>query len=78
MHADINDTTKEYHQIWFDDPSSLSKKYNWSAAEGLLGVGMWVPSTTLWDRDSAMAMWAAVPTAEAFTMNNRHGHVQQR
>eukprot|EP01052_Picozoa_sp_SAG31_P027523 SAG31_NODE_2582_length_5436_cov_1.573356_10_plen_75_part_00 len=59
--VDMNETAEEYHQIWYDDPSSLRKKYAWAAAEGMLGVGMWVPSATLYDLETTKAMWAAVP-----------------
>ena len=59
--VDYNKSSAEYHQIWYDDPTSLAKKYEWTASEKLRGVGMWVPSTTLYDREVARAMWAAVP-----------------
>ena len=29
------------HQMWFDDPKSLTYKYNYAVSIGLRGVGMW-------------------------------------
>lgn len=34
-----NDTI--YRQVWFEDTTSLSKKYDWIKSQGLSGVGIW-------------------------------------
>jgi len=33
--------SKQMHQVWYDDPTSLKIKTGWARAQGLRGVGMW-------------------------------------
>ena len=58
----LNESSGEYHEIWYDDPSSLRRKYAWSQSVGSGGVGMWVPSATLFNVSATKAMWDAVPS----------------
>ena len=59
----FNTTSKEYHQVWYDDPASLQLKYEWALRNiSTLGVGMWIPSATLFDMATTKAMWDAVPS----------------
>lgn len=37
----VDSTTGAVHQVWFDDPRSLSLKYQYAKVEGYRGVGMW-------------------------------------
>jgi len=56
-----NNTSADYHQVWFDDTDSLKSKYSWSLAAGMRGVGMWVPGATLFDDKATADMWSTVP-----------------
>ena len=40
-YVDQNDATHMYHQMWFDDPSSLSVKYNYARTMKLRGIAFW-------------------------------------
>lgn len=42
------------HQMWYDDPRSLTLKYGYAAKEGLKGVGMWTG-----DFSQLNTMWTA-------------------
>ena len=58
----FNTTSGEYHQVWYDDPASLAIKYEWARTNiSARGVGMWVPSATMFDVAATKAMWDAVP-----------------
>ena len=37
----VDEATGTVHQVWFDDVTSLSLKYQFARAAGLRGVGMW-------------------------------------
>ena len=58
-----NESTGEYHQVWYDDKDSLKLKYGWALQEaGMRGVGMWTPGATLFDDKATADMWSTVPT----------------
>ena len=59
----VNTSDQHYHQVWFDDPRSLALKYKWAAEKGLRGIGLWLPSATLFDENASRAMWGVVPTS---------------
>ena len=49
------------HQVWYDDPVTLEKKYQAAKANKLKAVGMWTSDATMFNREAAAAMWKAVP-----------------
>jgi hypothetical protein len=58
--ADPRDLTTE---IWFDNPSTLTPKYNLATTYGLKGVGMWEASHVEYSSagiEDANAMWAPI------------------
>ena len=54
------------HQMWFDDPKSLTYKYNYALSIGLRGVGMWEADALDYGnstkaKQATKAMWGALP-----------------
>lgn len=51
------------HRIYYDDPASLSVKYEWAVTNGLRGVGMWTADAAILAMGPELAeeMWAVVP-----------------
>ena len=52
-YAAFRDGDGTYRQVWYDDRTSLSRKYDWIRNTRLAGVGIWVPAygqdyTELW------------------------------
>jgi len=41
VYFDYLSTSGTRHQVWFDDPTSLTVKYRWARAAGFRGVAMW-------------------------------------
>jgi spore germination protein YaaH len=54
---DLKDRTTE---IWFDDPNTLTPKYNLATTYGLKGVGMWEASHVDYTTSDVEAMWAPI------------------
>ncbi|XP_070565593.1 di-N-acetylchitobiase-like [Ptychodera flava] len=58
-------TTKQTHQMWYDDPESLKYRYDYASKTGLLGVGMWEADSLDYSDDETAkkqtkAMWDAL------------------
>ena len=58
--------SQQMHQIWFDNPKSLTYKYKYAVSRGLLGVGMWNAdaidySDTYAGEKQRSQMWGAIP-----------------
>ena len=54
------------HQIWYDDPESLSRKYHFAADKNLRGVGMWQADALDYGNSTVavktrVSMWNALP-----------------
>ncbi|EDV25172.1 uncharacterized protein TRIADDRAFT_25812 [Trichoplax adhaerens] len=52
------------HQVWYDNPKSLSIKYSYAIKSGIRGIGMWstdFPNYVQYPKESA-AMWKCIDT----------------
>jgi di-N-acetylchitobiase len=59
----LNPTTKQMHQVWYDDPTSLKIKTTWAREQGLRGVGMWTGDFVDYDtpnNQDTKEMWDAM------------------
>ena len=48
------------HQLWFDDPQTLVKKYHKCQTLGTHGVGFWTADMPDYTTDEGKQMWSAV------------------
>ena len=37
----VQDQAGHFHQVWYDDPQSISLKASYVQKRGILGIGMW-------------------------------------
>ena len=58
---DKNTTTDQWHEVWFDNSTTLATKYKWAIDQGMNGVGMWTPGATGFDTDSTRSLWSSLP-----------------
>lgn len=54
VYAAYRDRNNNYHQIWFEDTTSLGKKYEWAQQQKMAGVAIWALGydngyTELWE-----------------------------
>lgn len=54
VYSAFRDRNNNYHQIWFEDTTSLAKKYEWVQAQKMAGVAIWALGydngyTELWE-----------------------------
>ncbi|TRZ22502.1 hypothetical protein HGM15179_004583, partial [Zosterops borbonicus] len=59
------DSLGQFHQVWFDDPHSISLKAAYVKSRGLRGIGMWNGNSLDYSREAAaeqqtQAMWQAL------------------
>jgi di-N-acetylchitobiase len=62
----VDDSTGRVHQVWFDDVTSLTLKYQFARAAGLRGVGMWTADFLDYSSplpQQTMDMWHALQIA---------------
>ncbi|XP_075792474.1 di-N-acetylchitobiase isoform X2 [Pelodiscus sinensis] len=62
---DYKDPLGNYHQVWYDDPQSISLKALYAKKRGLRGIGMWNGNCLDYSRDPVAvqqteAMWQAL------------------
>ena len=49
------------HQLWYDSPDSMRRKYAFAKDAGVRAVGMWGADSLRLNRSLAASMWASVP-----------------
>merc|ERR1712060_1004599 len=64
--GEYTDKLQKRHQIWFDVPETLSRKYMLARQLNLKGVGMWTADAANYSTDQGAQMWRAL---EFFTAN---------
>lgn len=55
--------SQQYHQVWYDNPASLTARYKYAKSKGLLGVGMWEADCLDYSSGAekeTQAMWTAL------------------
>ncbi|NXO19094.1 DIAC acetylchitobiase, partial [Oriolus oriolus] len=62
---EYKDSVGQLHQVWFDDPRSISLKAAYVKNRGLRGIGMWNGNSLDYSRDpvaeqQTQAMWQAL------------------
>ncbi|XP_040420942.1 di-N-acetylchitobiase isoform X1 [Cygnus olor] len=62
---EYKDSLGQFHQVWFDDPRSISLKAAYVKNRGLRGIGMWNGNSLDYSREAAAeqqtkAMWQAL------------------
>nr|XP_038038788.1 di-N-acetylchitobiase isoform X2 [Anas platyrhynchos] len=62
---EYKDSLGQFHQVWFDDPHSISLKAAYVKNRGLRGIGMWNGNSLDYSREAAAeqqteAMWQAL------------------
>ena len=58
--ADDGDDSAVRHQLWFDDPTTLSAKYAIARGTALRGVAFWTADQVEYDNGEAASMWGAL------------------
>ncbi|XP_062834159.1 di-N-acetylchitobiase isoform X2 [Anolis carolinensis] len=69
-YLEYKDSNGTFHQVWFDDPRSISQKAAYVKERGLRGIGMWHANCLDYSRSSAAqeqtkAMWEALKSKQA-------------
>ncbi|XP_063155936.1 di-N-acetylchitobiase-like [Candoia aspera] len=67
-YLEYKDSQGAFHQVWFDNPKSISPKAAYAKAHGLRGIGMWNANCLDYSASSAAqqqteAMWEALKSA---------------
>ncbi|NWX81973.1 DIAC acetylchitobiase, partial [Nothoprocta ornata] len=62
---EYKDSLGHFHQVWYDDPRSISLKAAYAKKRGLRGIGMWNGNSLDYSKESAAeqqteAMWKAL------------------
>ena len=56
-----NETTKDIHEVWYDNATTLRTKYDWAVSMGMRAVGMWTPGAAGFDAGVQRDLWASIP-----------------
>ena len=69
----FQDKYGHYYQIWYDDPQSLSYKYQYAVERKMRGVAMWQADTLHYgnstqDQKMRKEMWGTLPTPKHYIL----------
>lgn len=59
-HGFCNEAEDRTVEIWFDNPTTLTSKYNLAVEYNLKGIGMWEATHVDYTTDDANDMWAPI------------------